>query len=129
MMRRGRNAEAALRFQERRDRERTAQRLTARVPKLETLRLDVEDLHGVIAVGPKYARIISVATSPAVFVLACADPSCRDGGHDVTNHVLRCLLEGKTRFAIEEQCQGNTGTANCERTMHVDVTATYRDAS
>ena len=128
-MRRGRNSEAAQRFQERRERERTAQRLTARVPKLETLRLDIEDHHGVIAVGPKYARIISVATSPAVFVLACADPSCRDGGHDVTHAVLRSLLEGKTHFVIDEQCQGNTGSANCERTMHVDVTATYRDAS
>lgn len=129
MMRRGRNSEAAVRFQERRDRERTAQRLSARVPRLATLRLDVEDLHGVIAVGPKYARIISVATSPAVFVLACADPTCRDGGHDVTSDVLRHLIEGKTQFAIEQQCQGNTGTANCERTLHVDVTATYNDAS
>lgn len=64
-----------------------------------------------------------------MFVLACADPSCRDGGHDVTDHVLRRLQQGATRFAIDQQCQGNTGTASCERTMHVDVTATYRDAS
>lgn len=114
-----------MRFQERRERERTAQRLSTRVPNLATLRLDINDSHGVIGVGPKYARIFTVATTPALFTIACADPSCRDGGHDVTSYVLRGLLDGKTQFAFDEHCQGNVGTANCERKLHIEVSATY----
>ena len=125
MMKARRNSEAAMRYEERRQRERTAQRLSARVPTLATLRLDIAEGRGAISAGPKYARIITVETSPALFALGCADPSCRDGGHDLTSHVLRGLLEGKTHFALDQRCEGNVGSADCGRSVHVEVTATY----
>ena len=115
-----------MRFEDRRQRERSAQRLTARVPTLATLRLDIAEGRDVISDGPKYARIITVATSPALFDLGCNDPSCRDGGHDLTSHVLRGLLEGKTHFTVDQRCQGSVGSADCGRNMHVEITATYR---
>ncbi len=115
-----------MRFEERKQRERAAQRLTARIPTLATLRLDIAEGRGAISGGPKYARIITVETSPALFDLGCSDPSCRDGGHDLTSHVIRGLLEGKTHFEVDQRCEGNVGGADCGRTMHVDVSATYR---
>jgi hypothetical protein len=121
-----RDSEATIRFEERRQRERTAPRLTERIPTLATLRLNVSESQGVIAANPKYARIFAVETSPAVFAIACANPSCRDGGHDLTHEVLRGLSDGKTEFALDERCRGIVGTADCSRILHVEVAATYR---
>ena len=120
-----RNSEAAVRFEERRQRERGAQRLKARVPSLATLRLDIAEGNGAIAAGPVHSRIIMVETGPALFELACADPSCRDGGYDVTPTVMRGLLEGKTHFEMDSRCNGSVGSAECGRSVHVGVTATY----
>ncbi len=124
-----RMSEAATRFDERRQRERDAQRLRARVPLLATLRLDVAEGHGAISAGPKHARIVMVETAPALFELACADASCRDGGHDLTVAVMRGLVEGKTHFEVDSQCHGNVGSAECGRNVHVDVSATYNARS
>jgi hypothetical protein len=121
-------SEAATRFDERRQRERGAQRLRARVPTLATLRLDVAEGHGAISAGPKHARIVMVETGPALFELACADPSCRDGGYDLTVAVMRGLVEGKSHFELDGRCNGNVGSADCGRNVHVDVSATYSDA-
>ncbi len=121
-----RNTEAAARYEDRRQREHQAQRLRDRVPALTSLRLDIAEGRGAISGGPKYARIITVETSPALFLLGCADASCRDGGHNLTTDVLRGLLEGKTHFEIDQVCNGSVGTADCGRTTHVEVTATYR---
>jgi len=125
MMKSRRNTEAVARFQERLQREHDAVRLRDRVPKLATLRLDIAESHGSTNASPKYSRIIMVETSPALFALGCADPSCRDGGHDLTAHILRGLLEGKSRFEVNQQCYGNVGSTDCGRQMHVEVTATY----
>lgn len=118
-------SEAATRFEERRQRERGAQRLRDRVPSLATLRLEVAEDHGAIGAGPKHARIVSVETGPALFEIACTDPSCRGGGYDLTIAVMRGLLEGKARFAAEGHCSGSIGSAECGRNVHVDVSATY----
>lgn len=125
MMKSRQNSQAVTRFQERRQREHDAERLHECVPTLATLRLDIAETHGLTNASAKYARIITVATSPALFALGCADPSCRDGGHDLTGHVLRGLHQGKHRFEVEQRCYGTVGSAECGRTMHVDVTATY----
>ncbi len=128
MMKSRRNSEAATRFADRRQREHEAQRLRARVPSLATLRLDIAEGHGAISAAPKHARIIMVETGPALFELACADPSCRGGGYDLTLSVMRGLLEGKAHFEMDRRCEGTVGSADCGRNVHVDVTATY-DAS
>ena len=118
-------SEAATRFEERRQRERHAQRLRARVPSLATLRLDIAEGHGAIDAGPKHARIVMVETGPALFELACADPSCRGGGYDLTLAVMRGLQEGKAHFEMDRRCEGSVGSAGCGRHVHVDVNATY----
>jgi len=120
-----RNSEAVARFQERLQREHDAARLRDRVPNLATLRLDIVESHGETNASPKYARIIMVETSPALFALGCADPNCRDGGHDLTAYILRGLIEGKNHFEVNQTCYGNVGSSDCGRQMHVEVTATY----
>lgn len=121
-----RRTEAAARFAERRQREVDAPRLHDRVPELATLRLDITETKGTTNADPKHARIIVVERSPALFAFGCADPSCRDGGHDLTYEVMRGLVEGKTHFEMDQRCDGALGTASCGRNMHVDVTATYK---
>ena len=126
MMMKRRGTEAALRFQERLQREHEAQRLHDQVPSLATLRFDITERRGVTNADPKHARIIQVETSPALFAFGCADRSCRDGGYDITSAVLRGLREGSEHFIVEESCNGTVGMAECGRNMHIEVTATYR---
>jgi hypothetical protein len=127
MMMRGRlRSEAALRFEERRQREHEAPRLRDLVPRLATLRLEISESRGSTSAEPKHVRIIVVDTAPALFMLTCGDHACRGGGHDVTSAVMRGLLSGATRFEVEDLCYGNLGHAECGRMMHVQVIATYR---
>ena len=122
-------SEAATRFEERRQREHDAQRLRGRVPSLATLRLDIAEGNGAISASPKHARIIMVDTGPALFELACADPSCKGGGYDLTLAVMRGLLDGKAHFEVDGRCCGSVGSVDCGRNVHVDITATYATAS
>jgi hypothetical protein len=128
MMRsRSRFSEAAQRFAERRRREDEAPRLRERVPALASLRLEIEERRGATSTGdPKHVRLIVVDSAPALFFLPCGDHACRDGGHDVTDPVLRALGSGATRFELDDACTGMVGSADCGRVMHVVVTATYR---
>jgi hypothetical protein len=125
MMKR-RGSEAALRFQERRQREHDAPRLKDVVPNLATLRFDVTEGRGATNSDPKHTRIIMVDTSPALFVMGCADRSCKEGGYDLTDAILRGLHSGSTQFEVDDTCNGSVGSAGCGRSMHVVVTATYR---
>jgi len=129
MMKARRRSEATTRFEERRQREHGAQRLRDRVPSLATLRLDIAQGRGTSNSDPKYTRIIMVETGPALFELGCADPSCKDGGYDLTIPVLRGLVEGKAHFEMDGRCDGSVGSAECGRNVHVDVTATYRSTA
>jgi hypothetical protein len=122
-----RSREGAARFQERRQRENDAPRLTAEVPRLETLRLEVEESRGAAAMPEtKHVRHVVVAHAPALFLLPCGDTSCRDGGHDLTRAILAHLAHGKTEFTVEETCSGTIGTASCGRAIHVRARATYK---
>jgi hypothetical protein len=58
-------------------------------------------------------------------VLGCADHSCREGGYDLTNAILRELRMGHEHFVVDDTCNGNIGSAQCGRNMHVEVTATF----
>jgi hypothetical protein len=95
--------EAAQRYAERLQREQDAPRLRDRVPTLVTLRFEITDGRNVTS-----------------------DPSCRGGGHDVTNAVLDGLRSGDTRFEVEDLCYGNVGMAECGRIMRVEICASYR---
>jgi hypothetical protein len=121
-----RYSEAAERFAERRRREDEAPRLRTRVPNLASLRLEVEEKRATaVAVESRHVRHI-VDSAPALFVLPCGDPACKDGGHDVTAMILRGLLSGSDRFEVEDVCLGEIGSARCGRIIKVTAIATYR---
>jgi hypothetical protein len=121
-----RYSEAAERFAERRRREDEAPRLRVRVPNLVSLRLEVEERRATsVAVESRHVRHI-VDSAPALFVLPCGDPACKDGGHDVTSMILRGLLAGSERFEVEDVCLGEIGSARCGRAVKVTAIATYR---
>jgi hypothetical protein len=118
------NSPAAQRFAERRRREDDAPRLGAEVPKLVSLRLEVDERGGSSA--PKYIRRIVVDTAPALFFLPCGDPRCVDGGHDVTDMVMRSLRSRLPSFEGTNECMGSVGSGVCARVLHFEATAEYR---
>jgi hypothetical protein len=124
---RTRNFEAAQRATERRKREDDAERLSAVVPTLESLRLDLEERRGEMALPEsKHIKRVSVAHAPALFEILCLDSWCKEGGHDITADVLRALRSGATEFEGEHACAGRSGVADCQRVLRYVGTATYR---
>jgi hypothetical protein len=118
--------EAAERLAERRKREDAAPRLTAEVPRLQSLTLEIQETsEGSSVAEPTHVRRIVVQHAPALFVLPCGDSRCKDGGHDVTHAVMRPLRAGETRFEGQDACAGSLGTAPCTRVLNFVGTATY----
>lgn len=126
-MRPRRFSEAAQRFADRREREDNAPRLRAQIPQLESLRLEIEERRaGSSVADTRHIRRIVVESAPALFDLVCGDPSCRDGGHDVTRAVLQALSRGSTQFEGEDTCHGTIGNnAPCSRVLRFVAHATY----
>ena len=122
-----RHGEAAQRFADRRKREDEAPRLSTEIPKLDSLRLEVEERRsgGVVAEASHIRRIV-VDSAPALFMLSCGDPSCKEGGHDVTHSIMRALQSGATRFEGEDVCTGQIGSATCQRVLHYVGIAIYK---
>lgn len=123
---RGRLSDAAVRAAERRRREDEAPRLAARVPRLASLKLEIEERRS-SAVGADVSHVkrVVVDSAPALFELPCCDRSCKDGGHDVTRQILRELERGATTFDIEDVCDGSIGSAQCSRVLTLRGFATY----
>jgi hypothetical protein len=120
-------SEAAERSAERRRREDEAPRLTNLVPKLDSLKLEIEEHHaGVRLAESVHVKRVSVPHAPALFDLPCLDSFCKDGGHDMTDAILRSLQAGKTEFEGEDACRGHTGTAECRRVLRFTAHATYK---
>mgnify|MGYP000857459522 CR=1 FL=1 len=128
MQRFGRQSAAAQRSAERREREDAAPRLTSEVPNLVSLRLDIEEKTDAAAgtSQPKYVRRVVVTSAPALFLVPCGDPNCTDGGHDVTNAIMRALHARQTAFTGADDCHGSTGGASCSRVLHFEGTAEYK---
>jgi hypothetical protein len=127
MNNRSRNSEAAQRFAERRQREDGAPRLREVLPNLATLRIEVDERRGMANAGdPKHVRLVVVDSAPALFEIPCGDKSCKEGGHDLTDGVLRALNAGATKFELEDTCHGNVGKAFCGTVMRAHITATYK---
>lgn len=121
-----RHSEGAQRFAERRKREDEAPRLAAELPRLQSLSLEIsEQSDGSPVAEPTYVRRVVVQHAPALFVLPCGDPRCRDGGHDVTPAVMRALRASQTRFEGQDVCAGSVGTAQCSRVLCFVGIATY----
>lgn len=119
---------AAQRAEERRLREDEAPRLSNQVPGLLSLSLAIEDRSGTSVAKPKHVRRVVVERAPALFLIGCSDPNCRDGGHDVTDSVIRALMRRETVFHGEDQCYGALGPSPCTRILHYDAIANYGDA-
>ena len=120
--------EASLLQTARRTREDSAQRLLERVSRLLTLRLQIEERKaGSEVVEAMHVRPVVVASAPAMFEIPCGDPSCKQGGHDFTQAILRELSMGQTAFESDDSCNGSLGSANapCQRTMRVVALATF----
>jgi hypothetical protein len=113
------HGEAAQRFAERRKREDEAPRLSAELPQLRALRLDVDEhmRDGVVSTEPAHIRRIVVESAPALFFLPCGDARCKDGGHDITHPVMEALRSGETRFEGEDECSGSQGSGQCGRIL------------
>jgi hypothetical protein len=123
----GNGRDAAARFAERRRVEEEAQRLRDVVPRLESCRIEIAEGRNDATSGEvSHTRIVVVAVAPALFLFPCGDPSCRDGGHDVTREILAGLCAGKTEVKGEDACYGRVGTADCGRILRYRVVAGYR---
>jgi hypothetical protein len=118
---------AALRSAERRQREDEAPRLGGEVPELESLKLSIEERSvGSALSAPKHVRHIVVATAPALFLVACGDPRCIDGGHDITHEVMSALRAQRETFEGEHECRGMLGPSPCTRVIAFSADAIYR---
>jgi hypothetical protein len=122
--------EAALRFSERRRREDEAPRLAELFPDLVELCIHLRESRGVSAVaGSTYMRRIVIEHAPALFHIPCADPSCRDGGHDITRELLSGLRRSSVTIEGEDACGGYAGASPCRRVLHFTATPVYRAPS
>jgi hypothetical protein len=118
---------AAQRSQERRDRENQAPRLSAEVPRLANLKLEIEEFaNGSPVPEPKHVKRVVVEHAPALFLLPCGDSRCDHGGHDVTHSIMRSLRSGEVEFDGEDHCHGSTGGAPCGRTLRYHAFAEYK---
>jgi len=127
-MRFGRHwAEVAERRRVRREREDACPRLQDVVPRLERLHIEVNiRREGLPLLGTAHVRRYVVAQAPALFVLACTDTTCVDGGHDVTDAVVASLKKSLERFEVQHACNGQVGPVGCQRVLHLVVVAGYR---
>ncbi|WP_146651975.1 hypothetical protein [Labilithrix luteola] len=122
-----RNRDAANRFAERRRREDEAPRLLAEAKNLASLKLELEERRsGVVSAEVSHIRRVVVEHAPALFEVPCSDPSCHDGGHDLTRPIMAELRAGATRFEGEDVCYGQVGNVPCERLLRYVGIATYK---
>lgn len=118
---------AAERSRERRKAEDDAPRLTAEVPLLRSARIEIVDnsANG----SNKYSKHVVVARSPALFIVPCSDPACRDGDHDITSEVMHAFRQQLESLVGESSCRGMTGSAECRRSIQFTLTAEYAKAA
>jgi hypothetical protein len=118
---------AAVRSAERRQREDEAPRLSQEVPELVSLSLEIEERsEGIGLIQQKHVRRVVVDSAPALFLLPCGDPKCDQGGHDVTQSIMRALRAHNVEFEGEDGCNGSLGAGICRRILHYQGFAKYR---
>lgn len=104
-----------------------APRLIAEVPALASLRMIVEvSPDGGAASTSKYTRHFVLSSAPAFFFVACSNPKCEDGGHDLTHEIMSGLKRGETEIRGEDHCGGSTSTSACSAAIRYTVLAEYR---
>lgn len=121
-------SDAMMRAQERRRREDSAPRLKQQVSRLKELELEFEDYAGDGEVlASRHIRHVVVDRAPALFEVPCQEPKCRDGGHDLTDEIMRALRAAAPEFDGEDRCHGQLGTGECHRVLKFVGRATYAD--
>ena len=115
-----------MRFADRRRREDEAPKLLVQVPGLTRLELEIEERSG--AGGTKHIRRFALDNAPALFLVACGDPRCLDGEHDLTMDVMRALRARQESFHGSDDCAGAIGSSPCARVVHFEGTAQYGPA-
>jgi hypothetical protein len=101
--------------------------LAAELPLLRSARLEI--VENVTNGTTKYAKHIVVARSPVLFIIPCGDPTCKDGGHDITTEVMHAFRRHLQSAVGESACGGTTGSAQCRRSIQFTLTAEYVDAA
>ncbi len=123
-----RNSEAAERMKRRQAAEDSAPRLSDSIPSLQTLRLNLRYRRGDIrADEATHLKIVVVPRAPSLFLIACADKECRDGGHDVTRMMMDGLHQKRATITGEDPCNGTLGSAQspCTCVLIFEANATY----
>lgn len=72
-----------------------------------------------------YTRRVVVTAAPAHFEIPCGDPSCEDGGHDLTSPIMRALRAREVSFSGEDACHGSVRTTSCQRVLRYTGVASY----
>ena len=125
-----RRGEAAERFAERRRVEDAAPRLRDVVPDLVSCRVEITERRADATTAEvSHTRHIVVAQAPAMLVIPCSNPSCRDGGYDLSAALLRGLRERRGEIRGEDTCRGSVGTEYCGRVLSFTALAEYRPAT
>lgn len=72
-----------------------------------------------------HTRHLVVAHAPALFEIPCTDPSCRDGGHDITTQLLHGFRQHLAEFDGDDVCNGSIGATHCGRVLSFTAFAQY----
>jgi len=136
MMPRKRNTEEARRYEamigkgvERRRREREAPLLCAEAPGLVELSIELTECgQGAGFPDVTFIRRFVLATAPALFLVACGDPLCAGGGHDLSPPVMSALGSQQRELRGETKCRGTVGEVTCTRCVRFVMTAAFDDA-
>ena len=105
-----------------------ATRLLTEVPDLLSLRLEiVEDSEvGGSMAATKHARVFVLASTPAFFFIPCGDPRCEEGGHDITDELMRQLRAHHEQSEGHDACSGSIGSYPCTRVIRYSALASFR---
>jgi hypothetical protein len=121
-----RRDEAAERFAERRRREDDAPRLRDVVPDLVTCRIEIaEGRPDATTAEVAYTKHVIVERASALIAIPCSDPSCRDGGYDISSALIRGLRERRTDIRGEDTCNGDVRAVHCGRVLRFTALAQY----
>ena len=114
---------------ERWQREDDAPRLKDSVPSLKALKFELDELIDDRTIpGMKRVRHIMVDQAAALFEIPCSDTNCEEGGHQVTDQVLRALQAAQVEFVGSHACRGMAGDSPCKRVLTFKGIAEFGDA-
>ena len=100
-------------------------RLAAGAPGLTSLRIEFTQRG--LAGTTKHTKLVVVARAPALFMIACAQPACREGGYDITYDVMSALGRRSAEHSGESTCNGTTGSAPCSGVLSYRIIAEFRE--